>query len=286
MKPAHPSDPPPGWQVTEGRPMSPFAATGWAVGATLLWTLLVTITVTLRSGAENDLVNNFVCQLVATLGVVFGILRIHAPNDSIRDVFALRRTHLLFFPLAIGLGLAVQVPASTLYEALLRRWPDPQDADRLSQLYSEAGTPGRVLIGMVVVAFGPLLEEIFYRGALFTPLRRAGRLGDVVVITAVLFGLAHVTAQRIVPIVLVGLAMGLLRHASGSLLPSIAMHATFNAGPMWELARGRTASVENEPLPWATAAMSVGVALALAACTWLVGKRSTVAAHARERDRR
>jgi len=288
LRPALPSDPPPPKTTdSEVRPMSPMAAVGWGIGSTVLFAWLVTLTATLREAARWDLVNNFACQLLAMLAALFLILRIYAPDASIRRVLGVRPSHPGFYPLAISLGVAMALPTNVLYELILRRFPNPNADDGLARMFSETTTPKRVVMGLIVVALGPLVEEVFFRGALFSPQRRRSTAPVVVVVTAALFAVAHVEIQRFLPIFLLGIAMGTLRAASGSLFPSMLMHATFNAVPFYAMTRPGAALEEAPagPLPLGLATASVAVAVALVCGVALLGARSVDAARAREKDR-
>ena len=85
-----------------------------------------------------------------------------------------------------------------------------------------------------LVAYGalgaPLVEEWLFRGFLLPPLQR--RVGDVaaVVISGVLFGLAHLSdPYAVFPLVVLGMGLGWLRIRSGSIWPGALVHAANNA---------------------------------------------------------
>lgn len=81
-------------------------------------------------------------------------------------------------------------------------------------------------LGIVVVA--PLVEEILFRGYLFTGLAVLLRPWAVQVATAVLFGLAHGFGHA-VPIGVLSLLFGYLRQRHGALGPAVLVHALHNA---------------------------------------------------------
>jgi hypothetical protein len=287
VKPAIPSQPPPPPDDdAHGRAMTPFLATVWAIGHTLAAVWIMQLTGWLRDAARQDVVNSIACQAVAVLACLFLILRVHSPDGRIRDVLALRGTHPGFYPLAISIGLAVTLPASVLYSAILRKWPDATVDDALAQALTEGGTARRMTVAFAVVLLAPALEEALFRGGLFTPQRRRSDELTVVVVTAVLFALAHLAPQRFVPILIVGVGLGVLRAASGSLIPSLLMHATFNALPVYALlTQGPRSREDTEPLPWALAAGSAGLAVLLLFGAHLLGRRTEAAARARGADR-
>ncbi|HXL20995.1 MAG TPA: CPBP family intramembrane glutamic endopeptidase [Candidatus Dormibacteraeota bacterium] len=77
-----------------------------------------------------------------------------------------------------------------------------------------------------------LCEEFLYRGFAMAALRRAGLpVWTIVLISAVLFGLAHLYQGRagLVSTLLVGAVFGSARIAYYSLIPVIAWHATLDA---------------------------------------------------------
>ncbi|MEL6347704.1 MAG: CPBP family intramembrane glutamic endopeptidase, partial [Myxococcota bacterium] len=85
------------------------------------------------------------------------------------------------------------------------------------------------LIVLYAVFVAPLVEELLFRGFFLPPLiERLGAWGGIVV-TAVLFGLMHLSDPLVVPpLVLLGVALGWLRHRSGSVWTSLALHMLNN----------------------------------------------------------
>jgi hypothetical protein len=270
--------------------MSLATAVGWISGVTLLFILLLGVIVDLRPAAKNDLISAFGCQAAAYLLGLFAILRIHAPRAEIREFIGLRPTHAGFYALAVLLGTALQAPVSALYEAIEKRWPSPDEGDAgLLRIIADAPLAEKIALVAVLVALGPLLEEVLFRGALTRPLRR--RHGPAVVIfgTALLFALAHFEPQKFVPIGLFGVALGVLRLVSGSLVPCILLHATYNAIPLVAIlatapGEGQDAASADIPLPAWLVAVSSAVAAGLLALAYLIGARTQAAAAAREKD--
>lgn len=296
-EPAYPSQPPPPLPMKPvrpperkpliPRPMSILAAAGYSLGTTLLFFWLLSVTIALRPGAANDLVNSFGCQVVAYLGGLFLILRIHAPDGSIREILGFRGTHPAFYPLGALLGAALIVPVNTLYDFLEHTFPTAAGhEDRLVEILLGASVPKRIAIGAIVVLLGPLLEEVFFRGALLSPLRRGHTLLASIAATAALFALAHDQWQMYLPIAVVGLALGILRVASGSIVPSVLLHATFNAVPFYAVLSSGHADASSGAPNWPTIVVSTAVASVLLWLTGVVATTTVDAARAQEKDRR
>jgi membrane protease YdiL (CAAX protease family) len=281
MEPAIPSQPPPPPVGGRGiRPMSAFTATGWAIGATFAFLLLLKLTESLRSAASSDVVSSFLCQVAAYLLGLFLILRVHAPEASIRSFLGIRPTHPAMYAIGLALGAAAMIPANALFDLITKRYPLPDEDDTLSALYHSSGSPKRVLLAFIVIAFGPLLEEAFFRGALWKPLRAANAAALTILLTATLFAIAHINWQIIVPILFVGLLLGFLRSRSGSLFPSLFAHASFNAIPFYAMATGAT----DKPIPVAVVAGGTAAVALLMVAARFVGKRSQSAIEARKKD--
>ena len=268
-------------------PMSVPWAAAWSLGVIGVWILVLSATSSEGSSDSDNLIRGFVAQVVAYLVGLFLILRVHAPEASIRDFLAIRRTNVAFYPLAIGIGLAAQMPVQSLYAMIERRWPSsPEAEDRLVKIFAECGTAKRALLGVILVLVGPLVEEVLFRGALFRPMLKRNPAVIVVTFTSIAFALAHLVPQSFVPMVIAGAAMGIVRAQSGSLGPSLLLHATFNSVPYVALMTAHESAKEEWTPPlWLTAVSSV-VALALLGVVIVVGARSKAAARARALDRR
>jgi uncharacterized protein len=90
------------------------------------------------------------------------------------------------------------------------------------------------LVGGMAVSIAPLFEELFFRGFLQPLLSRTFGIVAGVLLTAVLFGALHAAEyqfvwQYVVAISLVGVALGIVRVVTKSIIPSTIMHGCYNA---------------------------------------------------------
>jgi uncharacterized protein len=256
-----------------------FVASGWVVGTTLILFAIASLVTAV------DIVSSVACQAAAYLLGLFLILRVHAPDVSVRAFLAIRRTHVAFYPIAVLLGAAAEAPALSLYEFIERRYPSGPAQDSAFDMLTTATMPKRVLAGVMIIALGPMLEEIFFRGALFKPLERkyADARSIVIGLTAVLFAAVHFDRRAVIHLALVGLVLGLLRQLSGSIFPSLLVHSTFNAVAFYFLVT-MPADAQVTPPGWLVAASLFAIA-ALIAAAYLVSTRTQAAARAQELDR-
>ena len=271
--------------------MSIAAAVLWSVGTTFAFLWVWSLTVSLRPGAKDDIVSIFGCQALAYLLALFLILRAYAPFSPIRDFLGIRRTHVAFYPVAVLLGLALQFPANASYEGICRavqsRYPCSRSVDdRLVDVFTDATSGKRALLVAVIVLLGPLLEEMFFRGALFRPLRRRYRPGSAIVASAALFAIAHAEWQMFLPIALVGIALGMIRAFSGSIVPAVVLHTTFNAIPIYAALTGQASQGGGEMPPTSLIAGGSVATLLLLGIVQFIGRRARSAIAVREKDRR
>lgn len=78
------------------------------------------------------------------------------------------------------------------------------------------------------VLFGPIIEEIFFRGLVLTTLLKRTSTSVALVIQAILFAAMHVDLARFPYLIIFGLILGLLAKWTSSLLPSVLLHVIIN----------------------------------------------------------
>lgn len=81
---------------------------------------------------------------------------------------------------------------------------------------------------LVVAVVAPVVEELTYRGLGFAAVRDASGAGAAIVVTALAFGLAHGLVIALPVLTIFGLILAWVRLRTGSIYPTIALHALFN----------------------------------------------------------
>jgi membrane protease YdiL (CAAX protease family) len=84
-----------------------------------------------------------------------------------------------------------------------------------------------VVNGLVICTWVPFVEELTYRGLGYSLLERFGRWPAIVAV-GVLFGLAHGLVESLPIIAAFGCVLAWIRSRTGSVLPGMLLHATFN----------------------------------------------------------
>jgi membrane protease YdiL (CAAX protease family) len=214
--------------------MSFLAAAGWTLVAVMVFAVGMLVAEGLRTGAMNDIVTRAISAALAYSLTLFIILRVHEPDSSIRKVLALRMPPILTIPLALIVGAGLSAPLAWLEAILLARFPyseqDKEVMEKVSTVASYDSTPKRVAVAVIIVLVVPFLDELFFRGALFTPLRKRARLEPVIMATAAYEALTPAPhLHLVIPTLLLSLALSWIRGVSGSSIASALARMAFFA---------------------------------------------------------
>jgi len=150
--------------------------------------------------------------------------------------------------------------------------PPPESLVKvLEKLLLWEGTPPSMWFLLFCVAVTPAIcEELLFRGFILSGLRSLG-MWPAILLSSLLFAFAHASVYRLLPTFLLGLAMGYAVWKTGSILPSMIIHACNNglAAVMAQMAPA-TRNVETAmPLEWTLAG---GVVAAFG--IWLISRAS------------
>jgi membrane protease YdiL (CAAX protease family) len=84
----------------------------------------------------------------------------------------------------------------------------------------------------VLLLLPPIAEEVFFRGFLLSGFRRKRNAAVAVVIVAAIFAVFHMQPAKYLPTFLIGLWLGYVVVATGSLWPAILAHLANNSIPL------------------------------------------------------
>lgn len=167
---------------------------------------------------------------VAPIGLALLLANVHG-KPSAAD-FGLRRPPLgraLVLLLGIWISLTVM---TVLWVAALGI------SDEEGPLTARLGTDGTLTVLVLIVVLtilAPLQEELFFRGYIFRALRNRQGPWPAAVTTGIIFAAIHagwIPMALIVPVIVMGIALCLLYHWTGSLYPGIALHVPINSIPL------------------------------------------------------
>ncbi len=150
-------------------------------------------------------------------------LALHKYRATLADL-GLRR----FRPAAVGLGCGLMLASllfNLIYSALLAVFDLSMQPD-IAIMFNSTQFPLVLVLGGALVA--PFVEEVFFRGFVFTGLQHRWGWKAAAVVSSGLFAMAHVVPTSIVPIFILGLIFAYLYKISGSIWPAILMHMLTN----------------------------------------------------------
>jgi uncharacterized protein len=165
--------------------------------------------------------------IAAGLALLVTKLRGNGPGTDLRLVWSWRGVGLgLLF--GVG-GLFVTLPASMLYISIAG--PDANSA--IADIFDgvRATWLWAVVVFLMVALVVPVCEEIVYRGLLWGAVEWRWGRWVALVVTTVVFALAHLEVTRTPLLLVVAIPIGLARLYSGGLLASIVAHQVTNLLP-------------------------------------------------------
>jgi len=149
-----------------------------------------------------------------------------------------------YYALAFALGLMLPFLGGLLTQWFARGHEVSQD---IKQLGAAASPLLRMPLALLVVTVGPLVEELLFRGVLFSAALRYASPGVAMFITAALFACVHLPDlgflwYALPNLLVLGMVLAWLRLASGSVWPAVLAHAVNNvlAVVSWFLVSGQT----------------------------------------------
>lgn len=122
--------------------------------------------------------------------------------------------------------LFVTLMITALVLNLFKYHPAPQPV--LELFLDEKKVSILIYFSVFVAIAGPVMEEIFFRGFIYSAIRKEIGIGGSIFISAALFSLLHAYFVGFLPIFILGVFLAYLYEKTGSLVPSITVHITHN----------------------------------------------------------
>ena len=164
--------------------------------------------------------------------VVFTVL-MHFKNLRYRDLFHSSPSSPAATLFVLTPAIVLTIPAlilvmSAVSEVMVRIFPlSSWEIAMFSEMSSGSLA---ALVGACILA--PMLEEMLFRGIILRSFLLQYAKWSAIVGSAALFGFAHMNLYQFVVAFVLGIVSGWLYERSASLLPCIALHATYNTALM------------------------------------------------------
>ena len=81
----------------------------------------------------------------------------------------------------------------------------------------------------------PIFEEILFRGFLLPSLTRYFPTWGAIVLSSLIFAIAHLSLSEVLPLTVLGMTLGFVYARSGNLLSSMLLHSLWNSGTLLSL---------------------------------------------------
>lgn len=210
---------------------------GCQLAISTLYTFAATIYFTLQSGAPDpsgiwdimDKTAELVLACTGQISLISGLLTL-----LLVSVFFLLRHKRLFHEVSLvpapgrcvvsagALAPILYAAVSLVFAVLPAEWME--DYIDASAALNDPGVT--IFIATVIVA--PIVEEVIFRGLIFSRLNRVMPGWLAVVLSAILFGVCHGQAVWMCYAFILGLILGTMTLRTGSIWPSVVTHFIFN----------------------------------------------------------
>jgi membrane protease YdiL (CAAX protease family) len=164
----------------------------------------------------------YVIQYAVIAVIVWGIAGLGRRSE----LFALRRplSWRRAAAIAVGIWIGMAILAAIMGPILHPGREQGLTPTRWEPAHASAYVGNGILIAVLV----PVIEELTFRGVGFSLLRRYGEW-TAILLTGLLFGLAHGLVQALPLLVAFGVGLAYLRSRVDSVYPGMIVHGLFNA---------------------------------------------------------
>lgn len=132
----------------------------------------------------------------------------------------------LKYGLAGGLSLFIIIYVISLPLAF---WQPELEPQYYEQVLRSAGGYGEfIMIFLMGAVFGPLSEELFYRGMVYPVCKKYLGFTGGAIVAGLIFGIAHMSLWRTIPLAVGGTVLCYLYEKSDSILVPVVAHGLWN----------------------------------------------------------
>ena len=122
--------------------------------------------------------------------------------------------------------LFVTLMVTALILDLFKYQPAPQPV--FEMFLEEEKMPMLAYLSIFVAIAGPVMEEIFFRGFLYTAIKKEAGVKLAIIISALIFSFLHAHLVGFIPILILGIFLAYLYEKTGSLVSSMTVHIIHN----------------------------------------------------------
>lgn len=170
-----------------------------------------------------DMVSNML--LSEAILILPAILMLCFSKEKVTEVLSIRKIKLTTLCGVVAFTIATS-PLITLVNLISQLWVSNRVYESSTQFLS---LPPFLLIFFVGI-LAPVCEEVVFRGAILGGYKKEGNVFKAVMLSGILFGLMHMNINQASYALVIGIFLGFLVEATGSLFSSIIFHMLINSG--------------------------------------------------------
>ena len=177
-----------------------------------------------------DFSKQTIIVLVATIAIpalLMAMFLTHRPRKSLK----LNKCSIPVACAAVLTALCLHPAVMWLTAGVMTLYPPTGDMHMIGQMMSGImnDAPGLWAILLVFAVAPAVIEELAFRGFILSGLQSLGSNLKAILISSILFGIAHSILQQSIITFFVGLVIGFIAVRTASLIPCILFHFTHNA---------------------------------------------------------
>lgn len=151
-----------------------------------------------------------------------------ATRNMARNIFYGALGYVGIIPLIFTIGILIYILLN-----IFKLSPPPQPIVGLFLV--EKNVMLMLISSVIASVFGPIIEEIFFRGVMYNAVKKKIGVFRAILVTSLLFSFLHTHAMTyflvgFIPIAILGALLAYLYEKTGSLIPSITLHILNNVG--------------------------------------------------------
>ncbi|MDE6738097.1 MAG: ABC transporter permease, partial [Lachnospiraceae bacterium] len=192
----------------------------FVVAVTVLLMLYVGSLLQIRFG----LAGVFGTQMILLLVPLF--LVVYTKRD-IRQTYGFARTKAVNFMGGALISVGMVLLNLVITAALMKLFP--QSTENMETVFSDLFESNVVAAFLVIAVTPAVCEEMLFRGVIMRSMKAKYRVSSAIAITAILFGLYHMSLVKFIPTGFIGLLLCLVAWKADSIYPAMLMHFINNA---------------------------------------------------------
>jgi membrane protease YdiL (CAAX protease family) len=177
------------------------------------------------------MLNTFLIDVIAGTAILYFILvkykeKISSLGITFKDFYKNVLSGITAYAFILPILISVLILSMLFLDKIGYKAP-PQPV--FDMFFEEKRSNVILFLTIFVSVLGPVIEEIFFRGFLYSAVKKRFGILAGVLLSAALFSMLHANISGFLPIMILGVLMAFLYEVTGSLVASISVHILHNS---------------------------------------------------------